>query len=51
MQIQNFMLSPEGHAGFEAFGFAINGVFLLFFAAGGGAFGARMLIRNRRPEV
>jgi len=50
-QIQNFMLSPEGHAGFEAFGFAINGVFLLFFAAGGGAFGARMLIRNRRPEV
>jgi hypothetical protein len=50
-QIQTFMLSPEGHAGFESFGFAINALFLLFFAAGGGALGARMLIRHRRPEV
>jgi hypothetical protein len=50
-QIQNFMLSPEGHAGFECFGFAINAIFLLFFAAGGGALGARLLARNRRPEI
>jgi hypothetical protein len=51
IQIQNFMLSPEGHAGLESFGFAVNGVFLLFFAAGGGALGARLLARNRRPEI
>lgn len=50
-QIQNFMLTPEGHAGFEFFGFAINAIFLLFFAAGGGALGARLLARNRRPEI
>jgi hypothetical protein len=50
-QIQNFMLTPEGHAGFESFGFAINTIFLLFFAAGGGALGARLLARNRRPEI
>jgi len=50
-QIQNFMLTPEGHAGFESFGFSINAIFLLFFAAGGGALGARLLARNRRPEI
>ncbi|MDR3725905.1 MAG: zinc ribbon domain-containing protein [Terracidiphilus sp.] len=50
-QIQNFMLSPEGHAGFESFGYTINAIFLLLFAAGGGALGARLLARNRRPEI
>jgi hypothetical protein len=50
-QIQNFMLTPEGHAGFESFGYTINAIFLLFFAAGGGALGARLLARNRRPEI
>jgi hypothetical protein len=50
-QVEAFMLSPEGHAGMEAFGFACNAVFLLFFAIGGGALGARMLARSRRPEV
>ena len=50
-QIQAFMLSPEGHAGFESLGFAANAFFLLFFAAGGGALGARLLARNRRPEI
>jgi hypothetical protein len=48
---KEWMLSPEGHAGIEAFGFASNAVFLLFFAAGGGALGARFLARKRRPEV
>jgi hypothetical protein len=50
-QIQAFMLSPEGHAGIEAFGFAANAFFLLFFAAAGGALGARLLARSRQPEV
>ncbi len=46
-----WMLSPEGHAGIEAFGFASNALFLLFFAAAGGALGARLLARSRRPEI
>ncbi|HUX27973.1 MAG TPA: hypothetical protein VMV39_04265 [Terracidiphilus sp.] len=46
-----WMLSPEGHAGIEAFGFASNALFLLFFATGGGALGARLLARRRRTEV
>jgi hypothetical protein len=45
------MLSPEGHAGIEAFGMASNALFLLLFAAAGGAMGARLLARSRRPEV
>jgi len=45
------MLSPWGHAGIEAFGYAGNSFFLLFFAVAGGALGARMLARTRRPEV
>jgi hypothetical protein len=52
MQVQRaWMLSPEGHAGIETFGFIGNSVFLLFFAVAGGAMGARWLARSRRPEV
>ena len=50
-QIQAWMLSPEGHAGIWAFGFAFNSAFLLFFAVVGGVVGARMLAKTRRPEV
>jgi hypothetical protein len=50
-QVQSWMLSPWGHAGIEVFSLAFNAVFLLFFAAGGGALGARLLARTRRPEV
>jgi hypothetical protein len=48
---KNMMLSPEGHAGIEAFGMVSNTLFLLFFAAGGGAMSARLLARSRRPEI
>jgi hypothetical protein len=50
-QIQTWMLSPWGHAGVVAFGLVGNSVFLLFFGAIGGALGARMLARARRPQV
>lgn len=50
-QVQSWMLSPNGHAGIETFSLAFNAVFLLFFAAGGGALGARLLARARRPQV
>jgi hypothetical protein len=50
-QFQAWMLSPEGHAGMEAFRYAASAFFLLFFAAAGGALGARLLARSRRPEI
>ena len=50
-QVQAWMLSPWGHAGIEAFSLAGNSIFMLFFAAGGGALGARLLARSRQPEV
>jgi len=50
-QFQAWMLSPEGHAGMEAMRLAANAAFLLFFAVAGGALGARVMARTRRPEV
>jgi RNA polymerase subunit RPABC4/transcription elongation factor Spt4 len=50
-QVQTFMLSPEGHAGIETFGFVFNSLLLILFAVAGGALGARLLARTRRPEV
>ncbi len=49
-QIQTFMMSPQGHAGIEAFGFASTSAFLILFAVAGGALGARLLARVRRPQ-
>jgi len=50
-QLQTWMASPDGRAGMWALGFALNSMFLLFFAVAGGALGARILARKRRPEV
>lgn len=50
-QVLAWMMSPWGHAGIEAFSIAFNSIFLLFFAAGGGALGARILARTRRPQT
>ena len=44
-------LSPDGHAGWAAAGFAGDAVFLLVFAVAGGALGARIIARARRPEA
>ena len=48
---RNWMLSPEGHAGFETAGLIWSCLLLVLFAVGGGALGARMESRRRRPEV
>jgi hypothetical protein len=48
---RDWMLSPEGHAGFQAFGMATSCIFLVLFAAAGGALGARLVGRRRRPEI
>jgi len=50
-QFRAMMLSSWGHAGFVTFFFARNSLFLLFFAVAGGALGARLSARTRRPEV
>jgi hypothetical protein len=50
-QVQAFMLSPEGHASIEAFGFVTNAFFMLLFSVAGGALGARYLARGRRSEI
>lgn len=50
-QIEAWMKSPWGHAGVESFGYALNALMLVFFAAGGGALGARMTARLKRPQL
>jgi hypothetical protein len=48
---RSLMLSPEGHAGFQTLGMAWSCSLLVLFAMGGGALGARMTSRARRPEI
>lgn len=48
---KNMMLSPEGHAGWVAFDIVGWELFLVICAAAGGALGARLLARSRRPRV
>ena len=45
---RNWMLSPEGHAGFQTLGMAWSCSLLVLFAVGGGALGARMTAKKRR---
>ena len=47
---KTWMLSPEGRAGWALFAIAFLMATLLLFAIGGGALGARLLARPRRPE-
>ena len=49
--LKNLVLSPEGHAGLHTLGLASVCSFLVLFAVAGGAFGARMVSRSRRPEI
>jgi hypothetical protein len=45
------MLTPEGQAGYVTLGLIFSLVFLLLFAAAGGALGARLTAHTPRPEV
>lgn len=49
--LHSWLLSPWGHAGMWMLVFSVNSLFLLFFAIGGGALGARLSARMRRPEL
>lgn len=42
---------PEGRAGVEALSYASNSLLLVFFGMVGGALGARLMARSRRPEI
>ena len=48
---RKWMLSPEGEAGFQTVGLAWYCSLLTLFAVAGGAIGARMVDRRRRPEI
>ena len=48
---ETWLRSSWGHAGMWSLYFAVNSIFLLFFAAGGGALGARISARMRRPQL
>ena len=48
---RNWMLSPEGHAGLAVFSFASNSIFIILFGIAGGATGARLRARSRKPEI
>lgn len=48
---RDFELTPEGHAGVILLGMMAGTVMLLLFSIAGGAIGARMMARSRRPEA
>jgi hypothetical protein len=48
---RGWLLSPEGRAGSALSGILLLAAALLFFAVAGGALGARLTARTRRPEV
>lgn len=50
VQMQAWMLSPDGHAGFVVASLAWTAVLLILSAVAGGALGARFLGRPRRSE-
>jgi hypothetical protein len=49
--LRAWVLSPEGRAGSILGGVLFLVICMIFFAVGGGALGARLLARNRRPEI
>lgn len=50
-QMRQILLPPEGRAAWLVAALTVLGLGLVLFAVAGGAIGARMLARSRRPEV
>ncbi len=50
-QMQHLLLPPEGRAAWLLAAVSMLATLLLLFAVAGGAIGARLLARRRRPEV
>jgi hypothetical protein len=50
-QMKTWLLPPEGRAGWLLAAITLLAMALLLFAVAGGALGARLLARSRRPEV
>jgi hypothetical protein len=50
-QVKTWLLSPEGRAGWVLGAMLFFMAALLLFAVAGGALGARLVARSRRPEV
>ncbi len=50
-QMKAWLLPPEGRAGWLLAAILVLTVALLLFAVAGGALGARLLARSRRPEI
>jgi hypothetical protein len=51
VQTQDWMLSPEGQAGMMTVSFAWVSFLLVLFSTAGGALGARLQARQRRPKI
>jgi hypothetical protein len=49
--LKAWLLSPQGRAGFALIFIALTVTALIFFAVGGGALGARLQARARRPQA
>jgi hypothetical protein len=50
-QMQQMLIPPEGRAAWLLAALTLLAIVLLLFAVAGGALGARLLARRRRPEV
>jgi len=50
-QMQQLLLPPEGRAAWLLGALSMLATLLLLFAVAGGAIGARLLARRRRPEI
>jgi len=50
-QMQSWMLSPDGQAGWETANIAGLSFLLVLFSTAGGALGARLQARSRRPKI
>jgi hypothetical protein len=51
VQMKAWLMPPEGRAGWLLAAVLMLAMALLLFAVAGGALGARLVARSRRPEI